>query len=506
MAVAPFPSLPDWIDSRGREHFASALTNVMGGDSEKSENLLQLFKDSLEMVLHDVQEWLKQEDSSTMVVEVKPSLVDVKESLMEDSKALKEQRQTKSDDVFEDQDNLAADEALNDVAELAASDLDETEEDSPKPKKLLKKDSKVECEVCGRKVTKGELDDHVREFHYEMDDPLKCSCCMRVFKDKRNLRYHCIRQVAIRNQTSNTNVCSFCGKLCYSSQTLREHENLVHRGIRPRPHVCDQCGKSYRRKWMLRHHVAVEHEGQFPFQCPQCPDKFKIQQSLKSHMNRCHLGIKPHVCKICGEGFTSGQNLGKHRKKHVNAELGDNLVECAVCGRSVLKGSLQEHMNDAHDPHADYGCPQCAKVFSFKSTLRNHVRRYHRNVGKFLCSFCGKDCRTASLKVQHENVHKGVKPHICDQCGKGFAVRPKLLEHITMDHEGNKLFKCSECPQEYRSRSSLIGHLNQHRGLKPHTCDVCGESFSSSHTLGNHRIAKHKTWVRKTPARAPELS
>ena len=124
------------------------------------------------------------------------------------------------------------------------------------------------------------------------------------------------------------------------------------------------------------------------------------------------------------------------------------------------------------------------------------------------------------IKLNRHIIHKGVKKHKCDQCGKAFNTNSELNNHIKNVHVGessNKIYdndslkiqshikeefeiaphKCKHCYKEFYNFIELNQHINcVHEGVKKrnniyktHKCDQCGMAYCRQYKLMNRNIS-----------------
>lgn len=157
---------------------------------------------------------------------------------------------------------------------------------------------------------------------------------------------------------------------------------------------------------------------------------------------------------------------------------------------------------------------------TYDSLLREDI--FTRNDDIFTCELCkyesvdnNYDCRSIGihLKTAHD-----VKLYFCDICGNDFRRRSDLNdhldEHITKTEDGcftcevcqrvfhnlrlfrihkrlhyatPKTWECDVCNKKYSSKNLLDEHLNMHTGARPHKCLHCDKDFASKYTLSAHQ-------------------
>ncbi|KAM8934296.1 zinc finger protein Gfi-1b [Pelodytes ibericus] len=132
-----------------------------------------------------------------------------------------------------------------------------------------------------------------------------------------------------------------------------------------------------------------------------------------------------------------------------------------------------------------YHCVKCSKVFSTSHGLEVHVRRSHSGIRPFVCDICGKSFGHAVSLEQHLNVHSQERSFECKMCGKTFKRSSTLSTHLLI-HSDTRPYPCQFCGKRFHQKSDMKKHTYIHTGEKPHKCQVCGKAFSQSSNLITH--------------------
>ena len=158
---------------------------------------------------------------------------------------------------------------------------------------------------------------------------------------------------------------------------------------------------------------------------------------------------------------------------------------------------------------------------SYKSPENIHLKRPHtRCDGKrsFTCYLCEKGFTSKAILINHENIHKGIRPYQCNICTDKFTTSGGVVTHMKYKHSIEKPIQCAKCtymcvekdkldrhmlihtgerPKQCTDCSyaatdnfALKRHQRSHTGEQPYKCEVCGKAFTQQNSLKEHR-GKH---------------
>ena len=325
---------------------------------------------------------------------------------------------------------------------------------------------KLSCDQCPMTFRRS----HVLDWHkYRAHDgtkpekKLKCTLCDKAFYTKKAINEHIsVIHEGIKNQ------CEFCDAVLAGENSLARHIQVVHMGIKP--HKCELCSRSFRERGYLRSHMK-RHNNERDFKCDLCPKSYFREEHLRNHKLRVH------------EGKSLEEKHGSNPYKYIPI-----FVNCNICGKSVSKRHLKDHIQTVHDGNP-YKCVQCHDEFRNKYKLQQHIKFVHEGVKKPKCPTCDKEFTSEHILKEHiKEIHEGIKR------------QRKPRKHRRTKTEMKKA-RASSPDLQYRDSEGEINWENVHRSLeyqlsKPNNavifgCKLCNIFYNQKLTLKNHVKQNH---------------
>ncbi|XP_057375324.1 uncharacterized protein LOC130696253 [Daphnia carinata] len=140
-------------------------------------------------------------------------------------------------------------------------------------------------------------------------------------------------------------------------------------------------------------------------------------------------------------------------------------TQCNQCGKMILVARMKFHLK-VHSGVKSHLCELCGRAFALRNSLNSHIRFHHRGQARpkhFMCSTCGYTCRSKNHLEKHERIHTNERP-----------------------------FDCKYCDKKFREKGTLVRHIRTHTGEKPYACNICGTSYAARQTYVSHYRRKHE--------------
>ncbi len=194
--------------------------------------------------------------------------------------------------------------------------------------------------------------------------------------------------------------------------------------------ICDMCGKIMYNKILFQRHVySHTHRSRLKslepkYPCDLCSKLFITVGHVERHKVTHE---RTPNCDFCGEKFLNKIDLFNHRRI-AHAVYGPRLTTPAAT-TTISASSVEGAGEGTATIESSEECDQCGKSFQSSVKLRRHLDFVHPQIVKFTCNICNTPQPNKSTYDRHMLSHTGVKPYICDVCGRGVTRQSDLIRH-----------------------------------------------------------------------------
>lgn len=229
----------------------------------------------------------------------------------------------------------------------------------------------------------------------------------------------------------------------------------------PYNYDCFKCGKRFRNRAPLNLHIAAEHneDGAIGMMCSDCGKQVDYDHELHLH--------KQFFCKKVKKNF-----------------------RCMVCKLCFITELEKDEHPCTKDTVKPYYCSvqDCQTHSRNVKDLTEHVTR-HLGIKPFLCNACGRAFSAKKDMDRHADIHRESKDYSCHVCNQTFKSYHTMRRHVFV-HKFKDRFKCDQCPYTTAIRNSFNQHMIKHT-QRTHKCQICDKSLRSSRSLAKHIQNRH---------------
>lgn len=383
--------------------------------------------------------------------------------------------------------------------------------------RIHKNERPFKCETCGRTfVQKNSLVIH--QLRHTGARPHQCPKCPQSFTQRGNLVVHQLRCHNEGNEAEFPYSCSQCTCVFKKLGPLNAHITKCHSAVESSEPITDddfgfkevmQQLQSIRRPdpcvidpadTVLQSNIPVIPVNIPPTELPVTEDSRLEVAEHKSDgtvqycsVNQTTVGTERWlICMFCPKKFRRPSDLLRHIRIHTK----EKPYECPIADcrrRFAIKGTLNVHMRVHENTKLRHTCPTCSRKFSSTTTLDIHCLAAHDGVLGFKCKHCQASfSQSQPLKVhlrhQHSDPQKEAMRRVAARKKREMLTDDRF--QIQMDEPvlidvvqtkavpkaslcGTQTFYCEVCLLQFKRKHTLKQHMNTHRAVKPHQCQLC---------------------------------
>ena len=174
-------------------------------------------------------------------------------------------------------------------------------------------------------------------------------------------------------------------------------------------------------------------------------------------------------------------------------------LRCRTCGKLFAfrnKNGYETHLK-RHKKQYDYKCEDCGRQFIDKYKLLKHQQCIHNKDNPYKCEECFKRFPSESDLVLHKATNHNVEgKYPCPKCRKVFEKPRPLSEHLKFNHliGADPCLPCSVCGKFYNARYLPIHEKLSHKKTKDYKCGQCPSAFITQVDLRNHTKRHTKSY------------
>ncbi|KAI5637196.1 zinc-finger double domain-containing protein [Phthorimaea operculella] len=339
--------------------------------------------------------------------------------------------------------------------------------------------SEYKCESCliGFNYAKS-YESHVKNKHSLELGNYSCPICKTIIASVESFTSHYKRHMRRYE-------CSICHKRTMDVKVMQQHYYSIHE-IQLKKYTCNICGKVSNSIDTHRYHRDT-HKARI--ECKECDKTFSHRAGLLNHRLTVHELHSDFPCEVCGKTFRWKTSLKRHLDKHDESKY-KNGIPAAVCEPCNIEfqsvSSYQRHLRNSLK-HVSQN-----ELSSYQRHLRNSLKHVSQNELRFICDPCGKrfaDKTKLRDHIEEKHLHKTYQCHICNKPSKN---RVGLDQHIRNVHKGRPNNKvCHYCGKAFPTKVQLESHIRSHTGERPYVCTLCPTTFSQQSNLYKHNRQVH---------------
>ncbi|KAJ2941784.1 hypothetical protein O0L34_g10590 [Tuta absoluta] len=358
------------------------------------------------------------------------------------------------------------------------------------------------CDRCILAFPNAEdLKDHINIKHELNGAQWKCPWCECTLGSQVAFNYHTTKH-------TKRYVCCVCGHAARSKRAAQRHYDTTH-CARPDLEYNELLENGASKDQTLETDGTESIKNDTPaFQCEFCDKSFRWKTSLRKHLetHRIETGQKRRpYCETCRLSFTTTSNLQKHVKtssKHqIQLKLRKLKDDSTLPDKDKEQSKIEQIRCSVNSKRQVFPCAQCDRRFQWRGNLLRHLHSHRAKAnGELVCEPCNRTFSSIAtynqhMKISRKHVSENDFKYMCSDCGKKFANKTRLKDHVDWEHLKNFVHKCPVCQKVFKSHTSLYLHKQVvHKKNNPdHLCDHCGKPFPNRAKLRNHIIALHTT-------------
>lgn len=340
------------------------------------------------------------------------------------------------------------------------------------------------CEMCpGKFVLQSRMEWHLKS--HKITSVFPCWPCGSIFKDVSVLLGHFLA----KHNTSNSIESAFL-KIMSENGTYTKDSSKPKRVYRVVKR-CDQC----RRSFIYRCQYTDIHN--LPNECPyKCTSTFGCSSELDvmPDTSQCNTHITCHICKT---NISQDWNeIKKHYAalhktfKCVDAKIVLNRIDIKKYLSERKTSSIKTTINKKRRSRRHRNKPSTVSINVDHDPLSTHGSKSKDGDSLYVCNLCGNNYELKTLLEKHMSSHRDpCMAYQCLECGQSFVVKPSFSKHLLLEHNVSNIEGYIKEKQCYNANALIKYQSNDiitYEPLRENQCTICRENFENPEDLAKH--------------------
>lgn len=214
-----------------------------------------------------------------------------------------------------------------------------------------------------------------------------------------------------------------CNMVCSSEVELARHQ-LEHK------YTCEHCGETFSSLKKAARHRSLRHTASKIYRCQKCNEEFLYKRYLILHLQLIHsLAPDPSHYRVIGRPSKTEtdpkMSSPTEKPNHIDKKSTAESEERKELQSKVVKEKVSRSVKGSAQLLTELKCTECELDFSCQADLDRHLSRH-----KYPCEYCEKTFTSLKKLRSHISLHTASEVFECKDCGKQYAKRHHLQQHL----------------------------------------------------------------------------
>ncbi|RLU14954.1 hypothetical protein DMN91_012841 [Ooceraea biroi] len=109
-----------------------------------------------------------------------------------------------------------------------------------------------------------------------------------------------------------------------------------------------------------------------------------------------------------------------------------------------------------------YHCPRCNAGYTYKKTLKTHMKYDCGKEPRFKCPYCNKRDKCSSNIYKHIRMRHDGNPVYVDKLDRGFTLKKNMTRHLRHECGMAPKYQCPYCDKPSKFTQNIYAHIRKY--------------------------------------------